>query len=179
MQMKIEETISYRGVILINLFTVLIFYGWYVYFKPVENYELLSRSRTAKGSITSIKEFIDVVDISEKDSKPYHYFEFEYEFKTRDGGKYFAKDEGSGAIPEELLNVDREPYPIDINYAESNPANSRIFKYSNGPDSFYYWLIGCSLSALFLIYWWSAIVYRIVNPPKEEKKLYQTSSSFI
>jgi hypothetical protein len=131
---------------------------------------LLNRSNTAKGYITSVEQFSDIVEENDRAVKPYNYYVFEYEFTTSDGGRYFGKDEGYDKIPNELKYLDDENYPVEVNFSERNPSNNRVFKFSKREDSFYSWIIKCSISGIVLILWWSAVMNKIINAQHQERE---------
>lgn len=120
-------------------------------------YVLLRFGESTSGYITAVNE--DATD-TDADGVAFDFY-YDYEFKLPNGKLIKGSDSEGGRIPDYLLNVDEEPYKVEVVYMKNDPEINKLkIALSDSPFTPLRRIIFSIIIVAFMLYW----VYRIVKP---------------
>jgi hypothetical protein len=141
---------------------------------PLNELLLITKGKNAKGYITKVEEQSEEVSYNDDRSHGIrYYYTYEYYFKLPAGTKITSIGSEDGEIPENLSDLNSEPYQVNVEYLASNPNICRVKEMESSNKTIWAWLrhrfsIG-AIVMIFLIYWGVTIIRNGIKNYKLEK----------
>jgi hypothetical protein len=107
---------------------------------PVNEYLLITKSKTTNGFITKADEQDDIVETNDgRSSEQVFYYYYEYKFLVN-GKAFISYGNEDGTLPDDLTNLAEKSFPIEVEYLPENPQISRVKGMPSGHTTVYEWL---------------------------------------
>jgi len=158
---KLEKIKNLKGFVVWNIITIIIISLWYTSYDPINDFKLITNSKVVNGYITESKQSSEIVEINDgRSTREEFTFTYNYEFVSEDGISYKSSEEVKGKEPEEFYDLESNPLQVNVNYLESNPKKSRVFKYTTDNISIYDFFRYTILIGLIILTVWGFITYK-------------------
>lgn len=147
-------------------------------FSPVNDFMFITNSKLTKGYIFKAEQHYEEVSSNDgSDFKEIDYYTFKYDFSLSSNKKIIGSGKDYGAIPEYLVNLDSNPYEVNIKYLLNNPKVSRVSGTDNYDNTIWEWfrheVFTGLMIILFLIYYGFAIIKEGVDNYKYKIKKFK------
>lgn len=141
---------------------------------PLNELSLITKGKMVRGYITKVEEQSEEVSYNnDRSSGIRYYYTYEYNFKLPTGTKITSFGSEDGEIPEHLLDLNSDPYEVDVEYISSNPKISRVKEMESSNKTIWAWLrhrfaLG-AIVLIFLIFFGGSIISQGIKAYKVEK----------
>lgn len=132
---------------------------------PINEYLLITQSKTTKGFITNAEEYEEEVDQDSGPSGIKYSFSYDYNFRLANGKVIYAHGSEDGShLPDDMQDVSSKPYEVQVQYLPNNPDVSRVKNFLWHNETVYEWFRFNILLGLIILIVCLYIGYLIIKP---------------
>lgn len=107
---------------------------------PINEYLLITQSRTTDGFITNAEEHEEDAEPDNAPSGTKYSFSYNYTFTLPNGKMINSYGVEDGGLPEDMQEVNTEPYKVEVQYLAKNPEISRVKIFLWHNSTVYEWI---------------------------------------